>query len=157
MIKKNIVDSYIDKKTQKEILKIPIFKNNLPMFFIQNHLNDKNYRISASFKYLNTQWGLAINIYRDLKIINKLQLHKLDKECVEVIHQNNYNINNINYILRILKITCGNNVVFLIKKYIEGEDKSKFNGASIAFFSMDNNSYAEFIKNLHDTNKVLEK
>jgi len=41
-----------------------------PYFFIKWIRTDKRYRISTSFKYLNTRYGLHINIIRDMSKIN---------------------------------------------------------------------------------------
>ncbi len=42
-----------------------------PYFFIKWAQNDKRYRVSASFKYLNTTYGLHINIIRDFNKIGE--------------------------------------------------------------------------------------
>ena len=46
-------------------------------FFIKWAQTDKRYRISASFKFLNTKYGLHINIIRDLKKVFTSQADNL--------------------------------------------------------------------------------
>ena len=59
------MDMDMDIKTIKIPINIPYAKVQ-PYFFIKYALNDKRYRISASFKYLNDKYGLHINIIRNL-------------------------------------------------------------------------------------------
>jgi hypothetical protein len=42
---------------------------DIPYFFIKWAKDDKRYRVSTSFKYLNTKYGLHINIIRNLSKI----------------------------------------------------------------------------------------
>jgi hypothetical protein len=44
----------------------PIIPIQSPYFYLKWHLNDKRYRISASFRYLNKKYKLHINIIRDI-------------------------------------------------------------------------------------------
>jgi len=47
---------------------ITITEDNIkPYFFIKYASDDKRYRISTSFKYLNTKYGLHINIIRNFE------------------------------------------------------------------------------------------
>jgi hypothetical protein len=45
-------------------------KDTIPYFFIRNHLDTKNYRISISFEHLNKNFGLDIGIIRDFTKLN---------------------------------------------------------------------------------------
>ena len=59
-----------------EIIQSKIFTRweHNPHFFIKLDNTEKRYRISASFKYLNENWGLKINIIRDMNKIPKSSL-----------------------------------------------------------------------------------
>ncbi len=58
----------------------------LPYFFIKYALDDKRYRISASFKYLNDKYGLHINIIRNL---NKAENEGLNLKFIYCLLQSN--------------------------------------------------------------------
>jgi len=106
-----------------------------PYFFIKWSQNDKRYRVSTSFKYLNTKYGLHINIIRDPSKITEFQ-PKLASS------------NNINYLFSLLKnqrqIKLTNDLIYY--NYIDEKEKTeiflierKWNGITnfiIVFFSL---------------------
>jgi len=80
-----IQDFYQNKKIYKIYLQekdSTIIEGN-PHFFIKIDPNDKRYRISTSFDFMNKKWGFNINIIRDLSKleIQEDQLKKIIKEC----------------------------------------------------------------------------
>jgi len=64
--------------------------NTLPYFFIKYALDDKRYRISASFKYLNDKYGLHINIIRNL---NKAEIEGLNLKFIYCLFESNTDSN----------------------------------------------------------------
>ena len=62
-------DSGIQLTTTKIDISI-ISSDDIPYFFVKWAKQDKRYRVSTSFKYLNTKYGLHINIIRNLSKID---------------------------------------------------------------------------------------
>jgi hypothetical protein len=64
----NSSESEIKMVTTKVNIKVAS-PDDIPYFFIKWTKHDKRYRVSTSFKYLNTKYGLHINIIRNLSKI----------------------------------------------------------------------------------------
>jgi len=77
------IDVYYLSRDSKETI-------DKPYFFIKWAPEDKRYRVSASFKYLNKKYGLRINIIRNLQNLNisKESLEKLIKKILEEPNNN---------------------------------------------------------------------
>ena len=70
------IDYYIDSDATKANIK------NVPYFYLKWSSDNKRYRVSASFKYLNKTYGLKINIVRecnkDFNFMNKIASVEVD-------------------------------------------------------------------------------
>lgn len=112
-----------------------------PHFYVKVDPNDKRYRISASFKYLNEIWDLKINIIRN---INKIKENKILNPNYDntIINFKGWAVDNENFYFdqtEILDTTVSrlfdpknNTVLFLITREFQGN----YNTA-VVFFSKD--------------------
>jgi len=135
----------ISSEEEIQIIRINIFRvpiqNTNPYFFIRNHLDTKNYRISISFDYLNKNFGINIGIIRDFSKINlsnkRLQFFLLDFESVEKII-NDDNIINIAYYQ---DPNYPKTIIFKITKIFK-RDMSE----TLVFFSKDFSNINKYLK-----------
>jgi len=125
-----------------QIIRSNIFPNAstiTPYFFIRNHLDTKNYRISISFEHLNKNFGLDIGIIRDFDKINlpkdnKIKffsgfnlLHKLETENTKI---------------NIMNLIINNTSIFLINKTFED-----ISSETLVYFSKDYSTINTFLEN----------
>jgi hypothetical protein len=123
-----------------------------PYFFIRWSKEDKRYRISASFKYLNLNYGLHINIIRDFTKIDYLELdlesskdnkgHNI-KFLLSLLNKHIIGDNNIDHDLdyiECLDLTEGTQVFFIKRIY---DDYPNY---TIVFFSLNHWSFNDYLK-----------
>jgi len=51
-------------------LKVPVLHRTAPFIFLKMNKYNKNYRLSANYKYLNSKYDLKMNFIRDLDKIH---------------------------------------------------------------------------------------
>jgi len=120
-----------------QVIRINIFKNiydeTIPYFFIRNHLDNKNYRISISFDYLNKKFGINIGILRDFSQIRlsekSLQFFlldfiliekiKIDDNVIGIMHYSDpkYPTTSIFKITKVFKNDVSETLVFFSKEF----------------------------------------
>jgi len=135
----------ISSTEEIQVIRINIFKNKEdktnPYFFIRNHLDNKNYRISISFDYLNKNFGINIGIIRNFSQIKlsdkRLQFFLLDFTLIEKIIIDD----NIIGIMHYFDPRYPNTSIFKITKIFK-EDTSE----TIAFFSKDFSNINDYLK-----------
>lgn len=114
-----------------------------PYFFIKWACADKRYRISASFKYLNTNYGLHINIIRDFNKIKAEDATDKIKYLLSLINK-----------LSAKNITAGLNYssycddaeeteIFFIEREYNGEINKV-----IVFFSLKHWSFNDYLQGI---------
>lgn len=73
---------------EHEIFKIPLFEKEFPHIFIQNALFDSRFRFSTNYKKLNKDFGIKIEIYRDIANIK----NELKNSLFDLIVDDNKNL-----------------------------------------------------------------
>jgi len=110
-----------------------------PYFFIRNHLDTKNYRISISFEYLNKNYGLDIGIIRNFDKINLNSSEKINFfanfNLISTLEINNSKI----IIMNLIK---NNTSIFLINKTFEN-----ISSETLVYFSKDYSNINTFLEN----------
>lgn len=135
------------REQETEITKVPIgiVKDTQPYFFIKWARNDKRYRVSASFKYLNTNYGLHINIIRDLNKESTINppANKI-KFLLSLLNNQDYNIisSTLKYVNYIDKDE--ETEIFFIKRSFNGEDNHVLVFFSLKYWSL--NDYVNILK-----------
>jgi len=130
-----------------QIIRTNVFKNReedpIPYFFIRNHLDTKNYRISISFEHLNKNFGLDIGIIRDFTKLN-LNINELTEflsyfEQVQSTETNTTFINISNYTSKAYPDTS----IFIISKTF-----NNVSAETVVYFSKDFSNINLFLENL---------
>jgi hypothetical protein len=131
----------VEMQTTKVL--ITITNDNVkPYFFIKYASYDKRYRISTSFKYLNTKYGLHINIIRNFE---RFKLEELQGDSIEflllLLDKQEYNIitNDLKY-TSYKDINEETEIFFIERKW------DNYTNKVIVFFSLKHWSLNEYLK-----------
>lgn len=114
----------------------------LPYFFIKWAPDDKRYRVSTSFKYLNKTYGLRINIIRDVsKIADNNIFEKFIQKFKELpFFELNNSLHYKTYLDQEHKTE-----IFMVERDYLGEKNTMY-----VFFSLDYWTFGEYLKALND-------
>ena len=148
----NIKENFEDTLNKKRVIQVSIYKNKkFPFFFIQDNMDNENFRLSANFNYLNKNWGIKINIIREVELINnfmKLLITRSEKFNIINIYQNQIDNSKIN-ILKVYLKTKENEKVFLVQKSFNNINY----GVSLIFFGDNFHSFQELFYNIKNSIK----
>jgi len=132
---------YIDNDLFTTVVPLGLI-NQKPYFFIKWAKKDKRYRVSTSFKFMNTKYGLHINIIRNLtkvKDINYLN------NLLYLLKQNpKTNITNDFYYYNITDEE-NKTEIFLIERRWDNEKN-----ITIVFFSINYWSLRDYLRAMED-------
>jgi len=114
--------------------KVPISEGSAPFVYMRLALDDKSYRLSGNYKYLNDHYNLKLNFIRDLeKIYPENQtntLFKIENNMIlikDLLNWKKFEFGESDNTLNVYRLLLGeDSIMILHRNYLGDEDYSLF-------------------------------